>query len=85
MLVVRYCGPFEILDMIGPIAYMIVLLASMCVHNVLCVSLLKKYVHDHNHIIVWAMIQVEPKGEFQVGLVRILNRKFKVLQNKAIE
>jgi hypothetical protein len=37
----RYCGQFEILERIGPVAYMIALPTSMSVHNVLCVSLLK--------------------------------------------
>jgi hypothetical protein len=29
-----YCGPFEILEMIGPVAYMIALPSYMSVHNV---------------------------------------------------
>jgi hypothetical protein len=83
-LVARYCGPFEILENIGPIAYMLSFLASMRVHNVFCVSLLKKYVPDPNHIIDWNVIQVEHKGGFWVELVCILDRKFKVPRNKAI-
>ena len=59
MLATRYCGPFEILEKIGPIAYMIALHASMRVHNVFYVSLLKKYVFDSNHIEDWTVIQVE--------------------------
>jgi hypothetical protein len=47
----RFCGPFEILDRIGPVAYMLALPASMNVHNVFHVSLLNKYVHDPNHVI----------------------------------
>jgi hypothetical protein len=47
----RLCGPFEILDRIGPIAHMLAFPASMNVHNVFHVSLLKKYVHDPNHVI----------------------------------
>ena len=43
-LAARYCGSFEILERIGPVAYMIALPASMSVHNVFHVSLLKKYV-----------------------------------------
>ena len=39
----RYCGPFEILERIGPVAYMIALPASMTIHNVFHVSFLKKY------------------------------------------
>jgi hypothetical protein len=50
-LTTRYCGPFEILENIGPIAYIIALLASMRVHNVFHISLLKKCVLDPNHII----------------------------------
>jgi hypothetical protein len=51
-LVSRYCGPFEILDRIGPIAYMLAFPATIKVHNVFHVSLLKKYVHDPNHVAV---------------------------------
>ena len=50
---------FEILDRIGPIAYMLAFPASMNVHNVFHVSLLKKCVHDPNIVIDWHMIQVE--------------------------
>jgi hypothetical protein len=83
-LVAKYCGPFEILEKIGSIAYMLSFLSSMRVHNVLHVSLLKKYVHDPNHIIDWNVIQVEHEGDFRVEPVRILDWKFKVLRNKAV-
>jgi hypothetical protein len=46
-----YCGPFEILERIGPISYMLVLPASMSIHNVFYVSLLNKYIPDVNHVI----------------------------------
>jgi hypothetical protein len=72
-LAARYSGPFEILEKIGPIAYMISFHASMRVHNVFHVSLLKKYVPNPNHIIDWTMIQVEHKGDFRVELVCILD------------
>jgi len=83
-LAARYYGPFEILEKIGPIAYMLALLASMRVHNVFHVSLLNKYVPDVNNIIDWNVIQVEHKGDFWVELIRILDRKVKVLKNKSI-
>jgi len=41
---------------------MLALSASMNVHIVFHVSLLKKYVHDPNHVIDWNLIQVEPEG-----------------------
>jgi hypothetical protein len=50
-LAARYCGPVEILERIGPIAYMIAFPTSMSVHNVFHVSLLKKYILDAKHVI----------------------------------
>ena len=47
----RYCGPFEVLDRAGSIAYKLALPPTVKEHNVFHVSLLKKYVHDVNHII----------------------------------
>jgi hypothetical protein len=67
-LAARYCGPFEILERIGPVAYMIALPASMSVHNVFHVSLLKRYIPDDNHVIDWNVIQMEQEGAFQVHL-----------------
>jgi hypothetical protein len=72
-----FFGPFEILERISPVAYMIGLTASMSVHNVFYVSLLEKYIPDDNHVIDWNVIQVEQEGAFQVHLVRILDRKVK--------
>jgi hypothetical protein len=83
-LAARYCGPFEILERIGPVAYMIALPTSMYVHNVFHVSFLKKYIPDANHVIDWNVIQVEQEGTFQVYLVRILDQKIKQLWNRAI-
>jgi hypothetical protein len=83
-LAARYYGPFEILENIGSVAYMLDLSASMRVHNVFHVSLLKKYVPDANHVNDWNVIQVEHEGDFWVEPTRILDRKFKVFRNKAI-
>jgi hypothetical protein len=65
--------PFEILEKIGLVAYMLAFLASMRVHNLFYVSLLKKYVPDHNHIIYWNVIWVEQEGYFRVEPVCILD------------
>jgi hypothetical protein len=53
---IRLCGPFEILDRIGTVAYMLALPSSMNVHNAFHVSFLNKYVHDPNYVIYWKMI-----------------------------
>ena len=44
-LAARFCGTFEILERIGPVAYMIALPVFMTVHNVFHISLLKKYIY----------------------------------------
>ena len=80
----RYCGPFEILRRIGPIAYELALSPKIKAHNVFHVSLLKKYIHDPNHVIDWNVIQVEPKGYFQVQRMHILDMKVTALRNQAV-
>ena len=80
----RYCGIFEVLEIIGLVAYILALPASTRAHNVFHVSLLKKYVHYCNHVINWDVIQVEPKGEFQTEPLCILNRKVTMLWNQAV-
>ena len=77
-------GPFKVLDRIGPIAYMITFPTNMKAHNVFHTSFLKKYAHNHNHLIDWNVIQVEPEGEFQVEPMHIPDKKVTFLQNRAI-
>jgi hypothetical protein len=84
-LATKFCGPFEILDRIGSDAYMLVLPASMNVHNVFHVSFLKKYVHDPKHVINWNLILVDPKGYFEVQSMCILDKKVKMIWNQVIE
>ena len=80
----RYCGPFEILAKVGPLAYQLALPPNIEVHNVLHVSILKIYVHDVSNVTDWNVIQVEPEGEFQVGLEHILDRRELLLRNCTI-
>jgi hypothetical protein len=76
-LAAKFCGPFEILERIGPVAYMLALSASMTVHNVFHVSLHKKYIPNANHVIDWNVIRVEQEGVLQVHPVCILDKKNK--------
>ena len=83
-LAARFRGPFEVLSRIGLVAYELALPPSINVHNVFHVYLLKKYVHDPNHLVDWHMIPVEPEGGFQLQPVGILDKKVKMLRNRAI-
>eukprot|EP00253_Pinus_taeda_P031491 PITA_31491 len=55
----RYCGPFQILAKVGPVAYQLALPSHIRIHNVFHVSVLKKYVYDPKHVIRWQEIQVQ--------------------------
>lgn len=83
-LVAIYCGPFYILYKIGPITQILALPIAIKVHNAFHVSLLNKYVHDHNHVIDWTLIQVEREGYFQVNQLCILDKHVIVLKNRVI-
>ena len=48
----RYIGPFEVLEMVGTVAYWLVLLPSLSgVHEVFHVSMLRKYTPDQTHVV----------------------------------
>jgi hypothetical protein len=83
-LATRYCEPFEILEKIRSVSYILAFPASIRVYNVFHLSLFKKYVPDPIHIIDWVVIQVEHEGDFHVEPILILDRKVKVIKNKAI-
>ena len=70
-----YCGPFEILERVGLVAYKLALPMHIKVHDVFHVSLLNKYVHDASHINDWNVIQVEPEGEFLPEPLQILEKE----------
>ena len=53
-------------------------------HNVFHVSILKRYVHDVSHMIDWNVIQVEPEGEFQLGVEHILYKRELLLRYHTI-
>ena len=80
----RFCGLFEILARIGPVAYQLALPTNLRIHNVFHVSLLKNYVHDPTHMIDWNLVQVEPEGEFQVEPLRSLARREIALWNRVV-
>ena len=71
----RFCGPFEILDKRGPVAYELALPMHVRVHNVFHASLLKKYVYDAKHVVDLSLLQVEPEREFSLEPTHILDKR----------
>ena len=71
----RFCGPFELLEKRGKVAYELALLAHIRVHNVFHGSLLKKYAYDTKHMVDWSLLQVEPEGEFSPEPLHILEKR----------
>jgi hypothetical protein len=66
---------------VGLISYRLALRPTVKAHNVFHVSLLKKYVHDSNHIIDWSLVQVELEGELLPEPQCILDKKETLLRN----
>lgn len=81
----RYCGPFEILERIAPVAYRLVFPPIVKFHDIFHISLLKKYIKDVDHVIEWFVLQVEQEEEFQSQPQCILRWKHPMLMNRAIE
>ena len=81
----RFIGPFEILERIGTVVYLLVLLPSMLgVHEVFHVSMLRKYTSDPAHVVDWGQIEFDTDGTFEKGLVCILDSRDQVLRRKTV-
>ena len=80
----RYCGPFEVLERVGPVVYKLALPPHVRVNDVFHVSLLKRYIHDASHIVDWNVIHVEPEGEFLPEPLQILEREEIELRNQTV-
>ena len=78
----RYIGPFEILEMVGTVAYQLALLPNLSgVHAVFHVSMLRKYTPDPTHVVDWGELTVET---FEEGPMRIIYSWDQVLRGKTV-
>ena len=81
----RFIGPFEILEMVGTVAYRLALPPSMLgVHEVFHVSMLRKYTQDPAHVVDWEQIEVDTDGTFEEGSVCIVDSRDQVLRRKTV-
>ena len=81
----RLIGPFEILERVGTVAYRLALPPSMSgVHEVLHVSMLRKYTSDPTHVVDWGQIEVDTDETFEEGPVCIVDSRDQVLRRKTV-
>ena len=84
-LLLRFVGPFEILERVGIVAYRLALPPSMSgVPEVFPVSMLRKYTQDPTHVVDWGQIEVDTDGTFKEGPVCIVDSRDQVLRRKTV-
>ena len=84
-LLLRFIGPFEILEKVGTIAYRLALPPSMSgVHEVFHVSMLWRYTPDPAHVVDWGEIEVDTDETFEEGPVCIMDSRDQVLRRKTV-
>ena len=80
-----YIGPFEIVERIGPVGYRLDLPKEFSrVHNVLRISMLRKYISDTSHVLEIPEIELRDDLSYEEQPVQILGRDEKELRNKTI-
>ncbi|XP_050941536.1 uncharacterized protein LOC127149715 [Cucumis melo] len=81
----RFVGPFEILERIGPASYPLALPpAFFAVHDVFHVSMLRMYVADPTHVVDFEPLQIYENLSYDEQPVEILAREVKMLRNQGI-
>lgn len=81
----RFIRLFEILERVGPVAYRLVLPPSLsAVHNVIHVSMLRRYMTDPSHVVDYEPLQWNENLSCVEKPIRIIARKMKTLRNREI-
>ncbi|KAL8090203.1 hypothetical protein AgCh_039611 [Apium graveolens] len=79
----RYVGPFQILKRVGKVAYELALPPHMeHIHNVIHVSMLKRYNPDSKHVIEYEPIELQENLSYVENPIEILEKRENVLRNK---
>ena len=81
----RFIGPFEILERVGNVAYLLALSPSMSgVHEVFHVSMLRRYTPDPAHVVDLGEIEIDTDETFEERPVCILDSRDQVLRRKIV-
>jgi hypothetical protein len=82
----RYIGPFEILNVCGPVAYKIRLPSQLAaIHDVFHISQLKKCVKVPTEIVETYAIEIEPDLSYIEQPIQILVTKEKLTRRRTIK
>ncbi|XP_073020846.1 uncharacterized protein [Primulina eburnea] len=80
----RFIGPFEILERVGTLAYIALPPMLAGVHNVFHISMLRKYMSNHSHVLNYGTLQLTPNMSYEERPTQTLGRKKRRLRNKVI-
>jgi hypothetical protein len=81
----RFIGPHEILDRVGPVAYRLALPPDLSgVHPVFHISMLRKYLYDPSHVISHEDIQLDENLSYTEQPVAIIDKEVRRLRSKDI-
>ena len=70
----RFIRPFEVLKIVGTVAYRLALRPSVSsVHAIFHVSMLQKYTPDSTHVVDWGKLVVDTDGTFEEGPVHVMD------------
>ena len=74
----RFIGPFEILERVGKFPYKLSLPPSLAsVHNVFHVSMLKKYIQNSSHVLIYKQPELGSDLSYEEQPIQILDREEK--------
>ncbi|XP_055835255.1 uncharacterized protein LOC129903738 [Solanum dulcamara] len=81
----RYIGSFKVLESVGTVAYRLALTPNLFgVHQVFCVSMMKRYYGNGEYIIKWDLILLDKDLQHKNESVGILDRDVQKLRIKEI-
>ena len=82
----HYIGPYEIVEICGPVAYQIQLPEQLsAIHDVFHVSQLKKCVQTPTEILVQEQLQIEPDLTYAEYPAKVLDRKERRTRRKVVK
>ena len=81
----RFIGPYEVIEKVGLVAYRLAFPPDLeKIHNVLDVSMLRRYRSDSSHVVSSEIIELRPDLTYEEEPVQIIAQEVKELRNKRI-